>query len=574
MSRIRLLPLLFGISAVLSAIILAPLSGGYLLYRDAVSTPDPRLTDAALGLGELPARAVPQDWLLAVLSPVVDGGIATLTITFAALLCAGVGYGRAAHRLVPGAGRAGASAAAVLGIWNPWVAERLLQGHWSLLTGYAALGWLLVAAAELRERPSTPGWLQLAALCAAAGLTPTGSVLAGVLLVAALVIPVLLGAGATAMRRWAVVAAAAVCWVIGALPWLTATAVGGASTASSAAGVAAFGLRSEPWSGPVGTALGLGGIWNAEAVPASRTMGWAAIATVCLMLVVVIGAIRLWRDRHRLDPVVGAAAAIAGAVIGLVAAAYWPGAALLEWLVSEVPGGGLLRDTTKYLALAVPFYTLAAAATVVALRVWVPAAVAVLVVVLLVVAPLPDLAWGVGGKLRSVEYPADYTAARHLIPADAGAVAIWPEGTVRRYDFADTASLNPLPRMLAAPVIESGELIVDGVVVDPASDRSVEVSRALGAAGTGPLGDLGIGWVIVEGAADPPRALAGQTPVFDGEVLRIYRVDDPVIAPGASTTARVMSHVAHGIWLLVILAGAISVLVGRAGRRPPRIRRR
>ena len=51
------------------SLILGPLLGpGYLLLRDAVSTPRSYLTDSALGLTDAAARAVPQDALLATLS--------------------------------------------------------------------------------------------------------------------------------------------------------------------------------------------------------------------------------------------------------------------------------------------------------------------------------------------------------------------------------------------------------------------------------------------------------------------------------------------------------------------------
>ena len=161
MSAGRLLPTLYLVSAGLTAVVAGPLLGAlfgvgprYLLYRDAVSTPRSYVTDAALGVGDLPPRAVPQDWFVAMGSRVVDGGWLVAAIIVAALVVAGVGYGRLAHRLVPGAGHAGAVAAAMLAIWNPYVAERLLQGHWGLLVGYAALGWicLLYTSPSPRDR--------------------------------------------------------------------------------------------------------------------------------------------------------------------------------------------------------------------------------------------------------------------------------------------------------------------------------------------------------------------------------------------------------------------------------------
>ena len=73
-------------------LIVGPLAGsGYLLLRDAVSTPRSFLTDSALGVGAAAPRAVPQDAVLAVLSPVIDGGILVKAILIVAL-CAITGY--------------------------------------------------------------------------------------------------------------------------------------------------------------------------------------------------------------------------------------------------------------------------------------------------------------------------------------------------------------------------------------------------------------------------------------------------------------------------------------------------
>ena len=54
--------------------------------------------------------------------------------------------------VLPDAGVPGQFVAATLAVWNPYVAERLLQGHWSLLVGYGCLPW--VAATVLRMRTS------------------------------------------------------------------------------------------------------------------------------------------------------------------------------------------------------------------------------------------------------------------------------------------------------------------------------------------------------------------------------------------------------------------------------------
>lgn len=553
MSAVRLLPALYLVSAGLTAVVAGPLLGAligvgprYLLYRDAVSTPRSYVTDAALGVGDLPPRAVPQDWFVAMGSRVVDGGWLVAAIIVVALVVAGVGYGRLAHRLVPGAGHAGAVATAMLAIWNPYVAERLLQGHWGLLVGYAALGWIVVEMLDLTASPVR--WCRLAGLVAVAGLTPTGSLLAAAVLVTMCL---------SLRVRPRIACGVAGVWIASAAPWLAAGLIGTGSS-TGVGGVEAFGLRAEPFLGRLGTAAGLGGIWNADAVPDSRTIGWAAVASLCLLVVVVSGLIHLRAgDRSRTST---ALTLLAGVVLMLVIlSAFGPGQAVLGWAVDAIPGAGLLRDTQKFLALLMPAYAVGAAGAVLGLRRWVPGGFALAGVALLVVAPLPDLAWGVGGQLRPVAYPAEWTTVAGIVTADDGAVALWPSDTVRHYGFANGVSLDPAPRMMRAPVVESGRLTVDGQEVDPASPPAVAVEQLLGSPGDpGELARLGIGWVLVE--ADPPPArLRGLEPVFAGESLRLFRIE------GAQTVRadvgyRVVALAAHLVWLVMIVGGAVAAV--------------
>ena len=63
-----------GYALTLAVTVTAPLlAPGYLLLRDAVSTPRSYFSDAALGLTEAAPRAVPQDFLIAALTTVLDG---------------------------------------------------------------------------------------------------------------------------------------------------------------------------------------------------------------------------------------------------------------------------------------------------------------------------------------------------------------------------------------------------------------------------------------------------------------------------------------------------------------------
>ena len=554
---------LYGVSGLLTALICAPLFGDYLLYRDAVAVPRFPLTAAAFGIDGAAPRAVPQDALLAVTSTVVDGGWLVAGLTALALFAAGVGYGRLAHRLVPGAGVAGAVVAATLGIWNPFVAERLLQGHWSLLAGYAALGWIVCGVLDVNDAGSRAGvrsWARLAAMSAVGGLTPTGSLL------------VLIVAAATVLAvgfPWNKALLALGLWLATASPWLVGAAV--SSSVGSSGGAAAFALRGEPWLGTVGTALGLGGIWNEDAVPGSRTSPWALVATAAILVVVAIGTRQLFwkRDGDRAAPCVTALAVLACVSVALVVvAATPPGLVAMDFLLAHVPGAGLLRDAQKYLALAMPFAAVAAAASVVALRRLVPAGFAAAAVAAMIVAPLPDLAWGVGGSVRPVAFPDDYARVTALIGDDPagrqGAVALWPADQVRRLSWTGGPSLTPLPRMLNAPVVVSGALTVDGQQIDVPVGRTAEIVDAIDTAdGARRLADLGVGWVIVE-EADPPAALTAATPVFAGDHLRAYRIDDAKPPPTPGESAWAAAIIAFALWVGAILAGAVSRL--RRGR--------
>lgn len=428
-----------GYSLLLTLLITAPLLGsGYLLLRDAVSTPRSYLTDTALGLGDAAPRAVPQDALLATLSVIVDGGVVVKAILVAALWAAGYGAALLARDLLR-APVAAQLVATTLTVWNPYIAERLLQGHWSLLTGYAALPWIALAALRVRRSGTSTGagstgnstthsfadpqqgevkvrveagpalppdtattephsgdrigpdagpgpgngrarppairfpvlrrgaadvtgtrfrsdslrnWAVLVGLLAAAGLTPTGALLGAIVAVAI--------AGGRRLAGVLVLVVAA------CLPWLLATAVSGvAAEPSDPAGVPAFAARAEPWLGTVGSLAGLGGIWNADAVPDSRTTPLAAVATILLLAVVAFGIRRVAAadgdpERTRARRILLALAAAAVALPAL--AATPPGLVVMEWLVVHIPGAGLLRDTQKFVALAVPGYALCAAA--------------------------------------------------------------------------------------------------------------------------------------------------------------------------------------------------------------------
>ncbi|MDV7196512.1 hypothetical protein R4172_02920 [Rhodococcus kroppenstedtii] len=542
----------------LAALALGPLlgallpGGGHLLLRDGVTTPRSHLTDSALGLGEGAARAVPQDAVVAVASSVIDGGALVVGILLLALTGAGVGAGVMVARLLDTTAAAPRMVAATVAIWNPYVAERLLQGHWSLLVGYAALPWTVVAAAALRREVGSRSVAAIVLCLGIAGLTPTG-----LLLNALAAAAVVLAPGAPRRLATGVVLAAT---VLLSAPWSVAALTSGAGAASDPAGVAAFAARAEPGLGTVGSLAGLGGIWNGDAVPSTRTTWWALVGTALLLVVAAAGVPALWRRR---SPVIVAVTGLGLLAVLVAALAATPlGLDVGRWAAESVPGAGLLRDGQKWVALWMPGLVLAAAAGA-------SSAVRAGVASLLVVATLPDLAWGVGGALRPVQYPDDWTRVAATIGASERDVAVLPSGTFRVFPFSgDVPVLDPAPRWLAADVLQTGDLPVGGQVVAGEGERAREVEDQL-LAGRAPDPSLGVGWVLIEttsrgefGRVD--EALGALDAVHAGPDLLLYRVPDAVTPPPADRTAAVATHL---LWAGLTLAAGATVAAGTVRSR-------
>ena len=167
----------------------------------------------------------------------------------------------------------------------------------------------------------------------------------------------------------------------------------------------------------------------------------------CCLAVVAVGLPVVMRRPTAVPLLILAAVAVVMPTV----MATGPGLAIVESTVRALPGLGVVRDAQKWVALAVPGYTLAAAAAVVTLRRWLPQFATAAVCSLALVATLPDLAWGVGGKVVAVRYPPGWAAAAAVINADPRPVAVLPAGSMRDFPWAGEAPvLDPLPRWVRA----------------------------------------------------------------------------------------------------------------------------
>lgn len=621
-----------GVGLTVTALLLAGLARpGFPLLRDWVATPDPPLSDAALGLGESAARAVPQDVAMAWASSALSAlglPVWPLTGLLTAVFCVwlAVAAGALVRLVIPEAdgtsvGRAGAAfmlrmPAVVCSVWNPFVVERLLQGHWSLLAGVAAVMTMPVLLARARvseqesaqdredagrrnsDKPRNTDSLRIAGACAAlasAGLTPTGWVLA---MVAAAV--ALSCAGAPAARKIRAAAALTATAVVTALPWLLATVLNGPATgAPGQTGVTAFAARAEPGIGMVGSVIALGGIWNSQAVPPSRATWWAAVALALLLVVWALAARGLWRARRL--PAVRATvptAIVTWLVVAL--AATGPGLAALDDLVSAVPGAGLLRDTQKFVALALPATVIAVAFATRVLAAYVRPVGAALLATAVVVVAVPDAPRALWAQLEPVTYGPGWSEVAAIVDGQPGDLLVLPAGTFRSTPLwaEGRAVLDPAPRLLDTHVLVPGDLVVGGAgqgAVSGEGERARQATQALLAGEDAQrLTESGVRWVLDERTSAGPRGesaqtLSGATERFSDPELILYELPPPAGAgwtessstEGTETrptepsdTARAAVLAAHALWLTTLagtLAGALAVaLIGRWRRGPAR----
>lgn len=559
-----------GYALVLALLVVGPLlTPGYLLLRDAVSTPRSYLSDTALGLTSAP-RATPQDFAVALASQLIDGGVVVKALLVAGLWLAGWGAARLVAVALPCAGAPGQFVATTVAIWNPYVAERLLQGHWSLLVGYGCLPWVAAAMLTLRTAPNSSrfGFFALAFWIALAGLTPTGLLLTATVALACLAAP-----GPGRGRGWCAGVALGAA-LVAAAPWLTASAMGSSLTAHTAAnrlGVEAFAPRAEPGLGTLGSLASLGGIWNGDAVPGSRTTLFAVFSAVVLLGVVAAGLPTVVR-RPAVVPLLALAAV---SVLIPAALATGPGVALLGTVVDAVPGFGVLRDGQKWVALAMPGYALAGAGAVVTLRRWLrlpgggaPALVCCLALLL----ALPDLGWGVFGKVAPVRYPRGWAAVAAAIDAQPGAVAVLPAGTMRLFSWSGAAPvLDPLPRWVRADVLSTGDLVISGTTITGEGAHARAVQQLL-LSGPDPsaLAAAGVAWLVVEsdsagdmGAA--ARTLGAMAPVYRDHEIALYRIGGRTATVAAGQrTATVIAHLA---WLAMLISAGAGAVIGAWRRR-------
>ena len=503
------------------------LGRGFLLSYDMVFVPREPFSAALPGLA--PPRAVPSDLVVAVASRILPGDVVQKIVLLAIFVigCAGAALLLDDRRRQPLLARL---AAGVFYVWNPYVGERLIIGHWALLLGYAGLPWVLRAATapDVTSRRGAAR-LVLAIVPAVIGGFAAMAVTALVLVPAAVVFN---GTASGNVRKAGLLIGTL---FIGSLPWLIPSLLH--PVYADPGGVAAFAARADTPFGSVGSLLMLGGIWNAQTVPAGYGGGWSvlwlAVVLVALAGFLVLGrrSLGYWRPLC-----LAAALGLIVASIGVTAA----GRDLLRSAIGAEPGVAILQDAQQFVApLAV-----AGAAGLGMVVAWVVnpcryekksdqlavTALAVLAIVVPVLL-LPGLAWGAAGRLRPVWYPASWLEAARAIDASQarGAVLLLPWASDRTWAWNHgERMLDPWPRLVSRAVIwnDGTQVGASGTTLrlapdDPAARRLDAVVSGTGPL-TGALRAAGVAFVVDDAADSVAGRLPGARVVATGPELTVY----------------------------------------------------
>ena len=547
----------------LGLLALGPALGrGFVLSYDMVFVPNPPIGAADLGLAGEPARAVPSDLTVALVAKIIPAELVQKVILLAifVLACAGAAAllasgwprrdGGPALSLLP------RLVAGVCYAWNPFVAERLIMGQWAMLLGYAGLPWVLRELAR-RTGEVRPGRLALTVVPALIG----GFTSMSITILAALPVAVCASRGADRADRVRRVAVTLGVLAVACLPWLIPSLI--APVHTDPAGAAAFSARADTPFGTAGSLLMLGGIWNAQAVPAGYG-GAASFSWLLVVVAAVAGYIFAARPRQ-----VATGLGVA-AVIGFCLAALgsWaPTRSALESAISFWSGFGLLRDGQQFvapLALAESVGLGSGVAALLAMAAGTrsrrtadkagngaggaadgtgggagarrasrgkpstgPAVMIAVTAMVASVVLLPGLAWGAVGRLQAVGYPADWMVARQLIDSSqsSGSALLLPWEEYRRYPWNHgEAVFDPWPKLLARSMIWNDALQVGPTTIaaeSPSTRRLAPVINS-GRPLTAALRAAGVRYVIVDAGpllGRPRSRLAGLARLPGAQVI-------------------------------------------------------
>jgi hypothetical protein len=508
-------------SATLATIVVGPMmASGWVLLLDWVTGPQMNIADRFLAGDSLPAG--PMFFGLAHILHWLFGAAVGWILPWSILAAAGFGAGLLVtnanmatsadqpdtqHR---GVGLVRGCTAATAFLWNPFVHERLYSGQLAVLAGYAVLPYLMSQC--LRSFRNDASWVTKSvgvagpalvwALSAAASIhyAVIGGVIVGVVALAEWI------TGHKVPARWfvSVVALMAVVTALWLVPLLRdAPPTGDQKT------IAAFATRADPSIGLAGGVALQTGFWRPSLGEPNSNLGWWwPLTGGVLAAAALVGLVSLYRSNSKRLALAAGALALIGWLLGQGSNGLI--GPLFRGL-TDIPTFRVMREAGKFVALLSLAWSIGLAGFAAYFvrglarnqksRSFFPL---LFLVATLPIGLTPGLAWGVGGRLRAVHYPRDWTTiAKELQRNPKGKVILLPFVGYFDPGFTNTRTVrNPGRAFFGSRVILSDDAQIPGL---RPSKETTAIAFALLSKSSGILlAKQGVGWVI-----GPPNSFAG-----------------------------------------------------------------
>jgi hypothetical protein len=549
-------------------------TGGYLLLLDWVSGPNSAISPGLYGLSDNALDAMPWRLGIEAMRSVVGPQATAWLIVLLPFPIAAAG---AAHlvRL----GRLSSYAAAVVAVCSPIIVDRIMAGHVAYLLGISLLPWLLSSALNARTQQRwfsarTAGWYALSI-----AISPHMAWIGGMVLLLVTLLPSMTRRDVVRLLLTGLAAAGTYAYAAGVvLTGVPTLRIGDAD-------LTAFATAPGP-GGILPTVLTLHGYWRDWDNQVRNVLGagfWALVIAMAVVLVIGLSAaLRTGNRRGRL--------AVAFIVIGAILASgtQGPFGWLYGWAFAHVPLFETMREPAKWLALVQLGYVIGIAFGVQALqrsarlaeRARRPVAV---VAMLLPLAMLPALAWGLGGRVSTSGYPAGWTAAAARLDPAPARMLFLPWHGYQPFSFTgDRTVATPAGAYFPGSVLSSSAVEVGALRTDSTSQQQAAMDELVAAGGgadfAGSLTRLGVTHVgLSRGTEDDRYAWVADQPgltlVQDDVDFALYRVDAAVpgldrLRPAGPVQFTVLAG-APGTVILPVEFSTGWELDGRPGTRTP-----
>lgn len=490
-------------AAVGMAVVLPWVPEGQVLLLDWALGPHAPVPRSFWGLDSGLQSGTPLALLVVGITHLVGAATVSWLAVAAALVVAGVGAGR----LFGGTPWA-RIAAGTLYVVNPLMFDRIFAGHVGYLLAYAVLPPAVASILRWRDDISWRGIRPALWLGLATALTPHFFWIGGVVLLAHV---------ATSRTKRSIAWAGL---IVGATLLMSAyfivPSVGrSANVRVGEPDLVAYRTRADPKLGLAVNVAGLYGFWRPEPkLPKQDVGGWP----IFLGAIVLLGATGLRRASRSDDEATRHLAHILGlaGVAGLLLALgdQGPTGPLFRFLFDHLPGFAIMREPQKFVALLVLAYAVGFGFALEDLTRRVQGRRGHLALGALALGlPImytPTLFLGLGGQVKTSQYPPSWAAADRIMGEGDGKVLFLPWHQYLGFPFTGRVIANPADAVFRRDAIEGDNVELTNLATSSTLKRSAYLEFLFAHGGElcafGRLvAPLGVEYVALASAADSDR---------------------------------------------------------------------